>query len=78
MKRRDFVKKTSLATTGGLTILNFPLFGKNAPSNKVVVAIMGLNGRGSYHASSFSSLENVEVGYICDVEDVQSRKVLMR
>jgi len=44
----------------------------------VVVAIMGLNGRGSYHASSFSSLENVEVGYICDVKMVQSRKVLMR
>jgi predicted dehydrogenase len=76
MKRRDFVKKTSLATTGGLTILNFPLFGKNAPSNKVVVAIMGLNGRGSYHASSFSSLENVEVGYICDVEDGAIKKGL--
>lgn len=69
MKRRDFVKKTSLATAGGLTILNFPVFGKNAPSNKVVVAIMGVNSRGAYHAKSFSSLPNVEVGYICDVED---------
>lgn len=69
MKRRDFVKKSSLATAGGVTILNFPVFGKNAPGNKVVVAIMGVNSRGSFHAKSFSSLPNVEVGYICDVED---------
>lgn len=69
MKRRDFVKKSSLATASGITILNFPVFGKNAPSNKVVVAVMGVNSRGSSHAKNFSSLPNVEVGYLCDVED---------
>lgn len=68
MNRRDFVKNTSLATAG-ITILNFPVFGKNAPSNKVVVAVMGVNGRGAYLADSFSKLPNVEVAYLCDVED---------
>src|ERR1700754_2661508 len=68
MKRRDFLKNTSLATAG-ITILNFPVFGKNAPSNKVVVAVMGVNSRGAYLAKCFSQLENVEVAYICDVED---------
>jgi len=76
MKRRDFVKKSTLATAAGVTILNFPVFGKNAPSNKVVVAIMGLNGRGAYHAKSFSSLPNVEVGYLCEVEDGALKKGL--
>ncbi len=33
--RRNFIKNSSLAAAGGLTILNFPLFGKNAPSNKM-------------------------------------------
>src|SRR5438045_9129454 len=65
MDRRDFVKNTSLA---GITILNFPVFGKNAPSNKVIVAAMGVNSRGAYLAKSFASLPNVEVAYICDVE----------
>jgi len=68
MERRDFIKNSSLAATG-ITILNFPVFGKNAPSNKVVVGVMGVNSRGAYLAKSFSELPNVEVAYICDVED---------
>jgi predicted dehydrogenase len=68
MRRRDFIKNTSLATAG-ITILNFPVFGKNAPSNKVVLAVMGVNSRGAYLAESFSKLPNVEIAYICDVED---------
>src|SRR5437868_3163878 len=68
MHRRKFIKDASLATAG-LTILNFPVFGKNAPSNKVIVSVMGVNSRGSYLAKCYSELENVEVGYICDVEE---------
>lgn len=68
MQRRTFIKNTTLATAG-ITILNFPIFGKNAPSNKVVIAVMGVNSRGAYLANSFSKLPNVEVAYICDVED---------
>src|SRR5580698_11176156 len=67
MHRREFLRNTSLATAG-VTILNFPIRGKMAPSNKVVVAVMGVNSRGAYLAKSFSQLPNVEVAYICDVE----------
>ena len=67
MQRRDFIKNASVLT-GGVTILNFPVFGKNAPGNKVVVAVMGVNGRGAYLARSFATLPNVEVAYLCDVE----------
>lgn len=68
MKRRDFIKNTSFAAAG-ITILNFPVFGKNAPSNKVLVAVMGVNSRGAYLAENFAGLANVEVAYICDVEE---------
>jgi predicted dehydrogenase len=68
MRRRDFIRKSSLATAG-LTIINFPIFGKNAPSNKVVVAVMGVNSRGAYLAKCYSELKNTEVAYLCDVED---------
>jgi predicted dehydrogenase len=67
MRRRDFIRQAS-AATAGITILNFPVFGKQAPSNKVVVAVMGVNSRGAYLAQCYSQLENVEVAYICDVE----------
>ena len=68
MKRRDFIRNTSL-TASGITILNFPIFGKQAPSNKVVLAVMGVNSRGAYLAKCFSQLPNVEIAYICDVEE---------
>ncbi|MBS1662059.1 MAG: gfo/Idh/MocA family oxidoreductase, partial [Bacteroidetes bacterium] len=68
MRRREFLRTASLATAG-LTIINFPIRGKMAPSNKVVLAVMGVNSRGAYLAKSFSQLANVEVGYICDVEE---------
>ena len=66
--RRAFLRDTTMATAG-LTILNFPIRGKMAPSNKVVIAVMGVNSRGAYLAKSFSQLPNVEVAYICDVEE---------
>src|SRR6476646_856952 len=68
MHRRKLIKNAGVATAG-ITILNFPVFGKKAPSNKVVVAVSGVNGRGSYLAKSFASLPDVEVAYICDVEE---------
>ena len=75
MQRRQFIKNTSLATAG-ITVLNFPIFGKNAPSNKVVLAVMGVNSRGNYLAKEFSQLPNVEIAYICDVEDGAIKKGL--
>jgi len=68
MRRRDFIKN-SASLGAGVTILNFPVFGKNAPSNKVVLGVMGVNSRGNYLAKSFAQIANVEVAYICDVEE---------
>ena len=69
MERRTFLKNSSMAAAGGLTILNFPVFGKNAPSNKVLVAVMGVNSRGAFHIENFAKIPGVEVAYICDVEE---------
>jgi len=68
MHRRKFIKNAGI-TTAGITILNFPVFGKKAPSNKVIVAVSGVNSRGAYLAKSYASLPDVEVAYICDVEE---------
>lgn len=77
MKRRDFLKTGTMAGVGaGLTILNFPVFGKNAPSNKLVIGVMGVNSRGSWLAQVAAKLPNTEVGFICDVEDGAVQKGL--
>lgn len=68
MNRKEFIKSTAIASAG-VTILNFPVFGKNAPSNKVILAVMGVNSRGAYLADCFSQLTNVEIAYLCDVEE---------
>ena len=68
MKRRDFIRNSSFAAAG-ITFLNFPVFGKNAPSNKVQLAVMGVNSRGAYLTEEFSKLANVEIAYLCDVEE---------
>ncbi|RAJ10765.1 secreted protein [Chitinophaga skermanii] len=71
MQRRDFLKNSAVAGVGaaGLTILNFPVFGKNAPSNKIVLGVMGVNSRGNWLAQVAAKLPGAEIGYICDVED---------
>lgn len=68
MKRRKFLQTAGVTATG-LTILNFPVFGKMAPSNKVVLGVMGVNSRGAYLAKQFAGLPNIEIAYICDIED---------
>lgn len=69
--RREFLKTTALAGVGlGLTGSSLsPIRGVNAPSNKVVVAVMGVNGRGRALADAFARLDGSEVAYICDVDD---------
>ncbi|MFB6455357.1 Gfo/Idh/MocA family protein [Chitinophaga sp. Hz27] len=70
MKRRDFIKTGTAAGLGaGLTHLNFPVFGKNAPSNKIVLGVMGVNSRGNWLAQTAAKIPGAEIGYICDVED---------
>jgi predicted dehydrogenase len=61
MKRREFVKTTSAA---GVSILAW----RGMPSEKVVVAVMGLNGRGSVLGRGFAKTPNTEVAYVCDVD----------
>ncbi|OLD20560.1 MAG: dehydrogenase [Acidobacteria bacterium 13_1_40CM_3_65_5] len=68
MKRRHFVKTIS-ATGLGLAAARSPLLAfRGAPSEKVVVAVMGLNGRGTVLGRVFAKTPNAEVACVCDVD----------
>jgi len=68
MKRRQFVK--SLSATGlGLAAAHSPLLALGgSPAEKVVVAVMGLNGRGTVLGRVFAKTPNAEVACVCDVD----------
>ena len=75
LDRRNFIKTSGAAGLGvGLWTSASPLFGKNAPGNKVVVAVMGLNGRGSNLADEITKIDGMEIAYICDVDDAMIAK----
>ena len=63
MMRRDFV---ATAATTALAFTGRPLFAAN---EQVVIGIIGLGGQGRAHVNSFLSLPNVDVAYICDVDE---------
>ena len=67
MKRRRFVKTASSAALG-LIAARAPLFAKGSPSEKVVVCVMGLNGRGTVLAKTFAKTPHAEVAAVCDVD----------
>ena len=63
MQRRDFIKNAALAGAG-LLIAPSGLFGANAPSNKLNIALIGVGGRGRAH---YDSIATENVAALCDV-----------
>ena len=71
--RRDFLKTTSVAgiglVAGSRSVAPLFAVGKQrSPNEKVVVAVIGVNGRGVVHAQNFAKFPDSEVAYICDVD----------
>ena len=76
LARRDFLKK---ATAVGVSALaasrGSPLFAlEGSPAEKMVVAVMGLNGRGMVHVQDFARGANTTVGYLIDVDSTVLNK----
>jgi len=66
MKRRQFLKSIAFTGAAGLILPRTTLFGADAPSNKLNVALIGTWGRGEAHFNALSS-ENVVA--LCDVNE---------
>jgi predicted dehydrogenase len=63
------MKKSGTAGLG-ITFLSsaVPVFGKNAPSNQLNVAVMGVNGRGTALLQEILKIDGMRLAYICDVD----------
>jgi predicted dehydrogenase len=66
MNRRQFLKSAAFTGAGALILPRTRLFGADAPSNKLNIALIGTWGRGEAHFGAISS-ENVVA--LCDVNE---------
>jgi predicted dehydrogenase len=71
IKRRNFIKTVATGSLG-LGVMSsahsFNILSQYPVQDKVRVAIMGVNGRGSQHFQAFAKVPNAEISYICDVD----------
>ena len=70
-ERRDFIKKASIASLGISIVPRHVLggVGFTAPSDKLVVAGIGVGGKGETDIKSFADSGLAEIAFLCDVDD---------
>lgn len=68
VSRRSFIKQAATGVAAGVTFLPDKAAWAGA-NERVRVAVMGINGMGKSHISSYMGLANVEVAALCDVDE---------
>ena len=63
MNRRHFIMSTAVMTAGAT------VRGLASPNDTVRMGVVGCGGRGSSHVAAWSSMPNVEVAALCDVDE---------
>ena len=75
LTRRQFVGKSAKGATTvavGTAMMELPgQLAAGSPNNKVVVAIMGVGGRGTDLMKKIAVIPDVVVKYVCEVEDAR-------
>ena len=67
INRRDFLQYSAAA--GAMLSTGLTARAADSPSEKIVLGIMGVNGRGTDLARGFASVPGNEIAYVCDVDE---------
>lgn len=73
--RRTFLRAASAASAAGVaswtsaSVSPLRAARQQSPNERVIVAVMGVNGRGDVLARSFAASADAEVAYICEVDE---------
>lgn len=68
LSRRKFLQH-SAATAAVATLTSSQLRADSAPSQQLVVGVMGTNGRGTSLTQRFAGMPGTEIAYVCDVDE---------
>ena len=73
--RRNFIKNTAIGAAGFM-IVPRNVLGKGfiAPSDKLIVAGVGVGGKGRSDLANFYESGKAEIGFLCDVDDRMSQE----
>ncbi len=71
LNRRNFIKNSALAAAGFMIVPRHVLGGKGftAPSDKLLVAGIGVGGKGESDLANFYNSGKAEIAFLCDVDD---------
>lgn len=74
--RRDFIKAAGVASAGFMIVPRHVLGGQGylAPSDKLLVAGIGVGGKGRSDLSRFFESGKADIAFLCDVDDRQSKE----
>ena len=69
--RREFLKQGTAAAATFFIVPRFVLGGRGytAPSDQLVIAGVGVGGKGESDLAAFAKTGKVRIGYLCDVDD---------
>jgi len=68
LSRRNFLRgSAAAATVSAFNIAPASVFGQNAPSNRIAMAMVGVGGMGDGNMGSFLGMNDVVVRIVCDV-----------
>src|SRR5690606_24232681 len=78
--RRDFLKTSAAASAGFMIMPRHVLGGTGytAPSDKLVIAGIGVGGKGESDLSSFYDSGKAEIAFLCDVDDARAANSVKR
>lgn len=76
ISRRSFLRNASLTAAGITIVPRHVLGGKGyvAPSDKLLIACVGVGGRPSYYINKFDEVDHAEIAFLCDVDDRQAKE----
>lgn len=74
--RRAFIKNSLIAATGFFIVPRHVLGGKGftAPSDKLLIAGIGVGGKGESDIANFFKSGKAEIAFLCDVDDTRAKK----
>jgi predicted dehydrogenase len=73
--RRDFIKKTTVAAAGFMIVPRFVLGrGYVAPSDRLLIASIGVGGKGQSDVAMFAKSGKADIAFLCDVDTRRAAK----
>lgn len=74
--RREFIKTSTVAVAAFTIVPRFVLGGKGfiAPSDKLIIASVGVGGKGEDDINHFARTGKADIAFLCDVDDRRAAK----